>query len=302
MTLVIWQIQCSPPAEPDVTPPVVLVLYPYEGSVISGSVNVSVDASDDGSIKRIWYYLDGDKKGQAEESHAIFELNVSEFADDQTHIIYAAAEDRDGNIGYSPQISVIISDSDDIIPPVVQIVNPLDGQVVQDTVLVVAAADDNQIVREVAFFVDGDSVFSDLHYPYEYAWPVVDFSDSTEHTVFAKAFDESGNWAVSSPVTVTIFPRSSDRDPPTVSLLYPIPETTISGIVNVWVDANDNVRVNKVEFYVDGLPFETDHSAPWGFVWDTRPLADGNEHSLYIKAYDTAGNIGTAGPFTFFIN
>jgi len=400
--MVLWQIQCTPPSEPDVTPPVVTILYPYDGSVISGVVTVSIDASDDGNIKRIWYYLDGVKMGQVEDSYAQFELDVSTMVEDQIHIIYAAAEDLNGNIGHSTQISVIISDSDDIIPPIVQIVNPLDGQVVQDTVLVVAAADDDRIVREVAFFIDGDSAHSDRFYPYEYQWPVIDFADSTEHTVFAKAFDGSGNWAISDLVTVTVFPSldrtppsiqlvyplegqilfgtvqvkvdasddkqldrveffvdgnlrltvkadttispfvynwdttpyennsqhslyakafdkagnqsafapvtytisttgSDDIIPPSVTLLYPTEGDTLTGMVNVWVDAYDNVAVSRVVFFVDGVQSTTDQVAPWGFTWDTRPLADGGNHTLYIKAYDYAQNFGAAGPYVFII-
>ena len=303
LSIMLLNTQCTPPSEPDVTPPVVIVLYPYEGSVISGVVNISVTATDENNIRSVWCYLDGENVGRVENTNgAIFELDVSSEADDQIHIIFAAAEDKNSNIGYSDPMSVIISTTDDLVPPVVEIVNPLNGQVVQDSVLVVASADDDRIVREVTFFIDGDSLFSDTVYPYEYFWPVVDYTDSTEHTVFAKAYDGSGNWAVSIPVTVTIFPRSVDRDPPEVTLLYPVENGTLTGTVNVWADVNDNFEVSYVEFYVDGILTSTDHNAPWGFAWDTRAWADGAVHTLYIKAYDTAGNIGTQGPVTFIIN
>jgi hypothetical protein len=295
-------MQCAPPSEPDVTPPVVIVLYPYEGSVISGIVNVSISATDENNIRKLWCYLDGVNIGSVENTNGtVFELDVTSKADDQIHTIHAAAEDNNGNLGYSVQVSVIISTTDDIVPPVVEIVNPVEGQVVQDTVLVVASADDDRIVREVAFFIDGDSVLADSIYPYEYLWPVVDFTDSTEHTVSAKVYDGSGNWAVSVPVAVTIFPRSVDRDPPVVNLLYPVADDTLTGTVNVWADVIDNFEVSYVEFYVDGVLTRTDQNPPWGFAWDTRAWADGAAHTLYIKAYDTSDNIGTQGPVTFII-
>ena len=298
-----FHMQCAPPSEPDMTPPVVIVLYPYEGSVISGVVNITVSATDENNIGTIWCYLDGENVGRVENTNGtIFEIDVSSKADDQIHIIYALAADKNGNIGYSERMSVIISTTEDIVPPVVEIVNPVEGQVVQDTVLVVASADDDRIVREVAFFIDGDSVLTDFIYPYEYLWPVVDFTDSTEHTVLAKAYDGSGNWAISIPVAVTIFPRSVDRDPPVVTLLYPVADDTLTGTVNVWADVIDNFEVAYVEFYVDGVLTITEQNRPWGCAWDTSAWADGAIHTLYIKAYDTAGNIGTQGPVTFIIN
>ncbi|MFC2087965.1 Ig-like domain-containing protein [Calditrichota bacterium] len=297
--LMMIQIQCTIPEPDDITPPVVAVIYPYTGSILSGNVDVLVESTDNEEVSKVWIYIDDVMVTAKGGRSATFNVDLSPYADDQTHMIQGAAEDKSGNRGYSAQILVTISDSPDIVPPTVTIVNPQGGQQVQDTVTVLAAADDDRIVREVAFFVNGDSVFSDNLYPYRYDWITTNLADSTSHSIVAKAFDGSGNWTLSAPVTVTVFPRG-DRIAPTVVLLYPAAGSVLSGTVVVQVDAADNTAVTKIEFYVDGDSVATDTNSPWGFSWNTSSLSIGS-HTLYIKAYDAAGNVGTSGNLTFTI-
>lgn len=298
------QWRCSLPTLDDVTPPTVLIIYPYEGSVLSGTVNISIESNDDKEIIKVWYYLDGNLREYASVSNPKFQLNITPLADDRKHILVAAARDKAGNTGYSTSISVTFSESDDVTPPVVQILNPLNGQTVQDTVHVVASASDDRIVREVAFFIDGDSVLSDLIYPYEYFWSVVDFADSSEHTVFAKAYDGSNNWSVSTLITVHV-DLSLDKTPPTVQLIYPVVGQILSGEVAVKVDAIDDKQLQRVEFYIDGVLESTiytdTNSSPFAFLWDTSPYEANSQHILFFKAFDMAGNQSVNTPITFTI-
>jgi hypothetical protein len=296
--LVLIQYQCSIPEVDDIDPPVVSIIYPYAGSVISGNTNFLVESTDNDKVERVWIYIDDQVKASQNGGAATFEIDVSPSADDQVHLIQAAAQDKSGNKGFSPQVFVTISDSPDLVPPTVSIVNPLTGQQVQDTVKVLASANDDRIVQNIAFFVNGDSVFNDNVYPYEYDWVTTNLADSTSHSIFAKAFDQSGNWALSTPVTVTVFPRG-DRTPPVLALLYPPAGSAIQGIVNVVVDALDDVEVDSVQFFVDGVLEITDITEPWDFPWNTAPFDSGTVHTLYMKGFDTSGNIGTAGPFSF---
>ncbi len=295
--VIILQLQCTLPEPDDITPPVVAVIFPYNGSVLSGTSKILVEATDDEDVSKVWIYLDDSLVASNNSRSGSFDIDVTDYTDDQTHIIQAGALDESGNRGYSAQILVTISDSPDNVPPTVAIVNPQGGQQVQDTVTVLASADDDRIVKEVAFFVNGDSVFSDNLYPYKYDWITTGLADSTSHTIVAKAFDQSGNWSYSAPITVTVFPRG-DRTSPVVTLLFPNAGSVLSGIVNVIVDATDNIAVTRMEFYVDGILVDTDINSPWGFPWETDSLTVGS-HTLYIKAYDAAGNAGISDNIIF---
>jgi len=88
--------------------------------------------------------------------------------------------------------------------------------------------------------------------------------------------------------------KADDTTPPTVEITYPVQDSNVSGQVVIVADANDNEVVDKVEFYVDGQLKGTDTESPWEYLWDTSPVADGNQHSLYAKAHDEAGNTASS--------
>ena len=54
--------------------------------------------------------------------------------------------------------------------------------------------------------------------------------------------------------------------------------------------ASDNVRVARVSFYVDGVLYKTDTSAPYSVSWQSRKWSNGS-HSITGKAFDAAGNV-----------
>jgi hypothetical protein len=213
--------------------------------------------------------------------------------DGLSHQIIAFAKDPEGNVGVSEQVNFVIAETEDIIDPTVAIVNPQNNQTVEGTVRVAAEAKDERSIQKVAFFVDGDSMGVDSSYPYTYDWNTIPFADSTEHTLFAKAFDSGNNTAISDVVTVTVYPHTSkDIIPPTVSILYPISGSTVSGTINVVADIQDNGTIAKAEFYIDGELVGEKTEAEWEYSWNTASKADSRTHSVYVKAYDSAGNVG----------
>ncbi len=292
--------RCSIPEPEDVIPPVVAVVYPHEGAVVSDNVNVLIAASDNDEVDKVWYYLNGVKINETGSSPYTMPLNIANLEKNVNHVIQAGAVDKNDNTGYSAAVNFTVAETPDIIEPVVTIVNPQPGQVVEGTVKILAHAVDERSIQKVAFFINGDSVENgaDQSYPYSYDWNTSGLSDSTEHTIFAKAFDGGNNTAVSPVISVTVYPRSRDAgdlEAPGARILYPVDGSIVTGVIAVSVDLADNVGVARAEFYVDGaLENEADNPAtPWQFNWDTSAKADSAAHTLYVKAYDEAGNIGT---------
>ncbi|MBD3226519.1 MAG: hypothetical protein GF313_17470 [Caldithrix sp.] len=297
---ILWFLNaCSLPEPTDDIPPVTLMVYPYEGAVISSDITVRIDAHDDDEISKVWFYIDGTKYGDITKSPYEQELSIDGFEKGVTHVIQSAARDKEGNASYSPPVRFTIAETPDVIDPSVIIVNPQGGQVVEGTVRIVAHAEDERSIKNVGFFINGDSVGNDFQYPYTYEWNTSNFSDSTEHTIFAKAFDSGNNVAVSPVIGVTVYPRSveaPDVTPPTAFFLYPVTGSTITGEITVSADLYDNEEVVKSEFYVDGIKERevTNPDSPWIFNWNSTNKADSTLHTLYIKAYDEAGNTGTS--------
>ncbi len=92
-------------------------------------------------------------------------------------------------------------------------------------------------------------------------------------------------------------PPPGDKTPPSAGITAPLNGATVSGRVNVSVNATDNVGVTGVELYVDGVLRGTDHTAPYNFTWDSTQVADG-KHQLVAAAYDAAGNVGKSSAVT----
>jgi hypothetical protein len=84
-----------------------------------------------------------------------------------------------------------------------------------------------------------------------------------------------------------------DVTPPTVSLISPAANSTVSSIVTLQVSATDNIGVASVSATVDDGPLGTAQAAPYSFSWDTRNSANGS-HVLAVRAQDAAGNVGTS--------
>ncbi|WP_239031628.1 Ig-like domain-containing protein [Geomonas diazotrophica] len=102
------------------------------------------------------------------------------------------------------------------------------------------------------------------------------------------AYNSSGVESVYSNVV-----QVKEMVPPVVGITSPSASATVTGSVAVWVSAVDNVGVSNVELYVNGNLLASGNSAPYAFNWPTASLAPG-QYTLTAKAYDAAGNVGTA--------
>jgi hypothetical protein len=300
-----FTISCNMPEINDVIPPVTAVIYPYEGAVISANTNLILGATDDEGVSLVWCFIDGVKVGEASAAPYTIALNIGGYDKKVSHVIQAAAQDKSGNVGYSSVVSFIIADSKDIINPTVLILNPQAGQAIRGNINILAYAVDERSVQKVVFFIDGDSAGAgriDNVYPYQYLWNTTSYADSASHAIFAKVWDGGNNSAISPVVTVTVYPPSVETDDiaPSAAFLYPVSQSIVTGTVKVSVDMRDNIAVIKSEFFVDGiLTKSVDNPVnPWIFDWDSSPQADSSLHSLYVRVYDAAGNIGTTGVLT----
>jgi len=84
-----------------------------------------------------------------------------------------------------------------------------------------------------------------------------------------------------------------DKTPPQVTIINPKNGQVVSDTVKIQVKATDNVGVLKVEYYIDGKKVGENTKSPYEYNWDTTQYENGN-HTIQVKAYDKAGNVGNA--------
>lgn len=230
-------------------------------------------------------------------------VNQGSFADGTTAYLYVI--DASGNVSAGKQISFGSSGttsppSSDSTPPVVSLTNPLAGATLNSSISVSASASDNVDVDRVEFYVDGVLSNTDITSPYSYSWDTTSVANGT-HKLIAKAFDAAGNSGQSSEITVTVSNAIVDSTPPTSSITSPSAGSALSGNAAVAATATDNVAVTKVELYVDGSLIGNDTTSPYSFVWNTSAIANG-VHTLFVKAYDAAGNVGQSSTISVMVN
>lgn len=83
--------------------------------------------------------------------------------------------------------------------------------------------------------------------------------------------------------------QASDAASPTVRVTSPSNGATVSGVVPLAATADDDVRVEKVDFWIDGVLRRIDRASPYTYSWDSRTAPAGT-HRIEARAYDIDGN------------
>ncbi len=256
---------------------------PVHNAAVRGVVPVAAVAADGQAVTRVEFYADGTRFGT--DTSAPFEstwdsTSVAEGA----HTLAAKGYDSTGRLlGTSPSVVVNV----DRTLPDAALTSPAPGSLLRDQVLLQATASDTVGVAKVEFYVDdGTLIGTDTSAPYSVTWNSWAVT-SGAHTLTVKAHDGAGNVRTSPGVGVTV-----DNTPPSTSIDSPRANSYIRGTVPIQATVSDNHEVVRVEFYADGTLLGTDTTAPYEESWDTTTVVAG-EHTLTLKAYDPAGNVGT---------
>jgi hypothetical protein len=198
-------------------------------------------------------------------------------------ILFAFAGDAAARIG------LIV---DDTVPPRVAISEPAAGANVTGTLTVAVTASDDVQVAAVEVKVDSGS-----YKPATNAnglWTVMlDTAGyaNGDHTLTARATDSSGNraWA-SRAVTFQNSARTSDLQPPTISIEQPAGGSTVQGAFTVAGSAADDLQLETVEVRVDEGAYRlATGTSAWALSIDSGAYGEGT-HIVRARATDSSGN------------
>ncbi len=88
--------------------------------------------------------------------------------------------------------------------------------------------------------------------------------------------------------------RIIDATAPTVSITSPANGASVSGAINITVNASDNLAVTSVSLSIDGGgTISSNNTAPFTNSWNSATVANGS-HTLKVTASDAAGNKATS--------
>ena len=188
----------------DTTAPVASISSPANKSTISGSINVSVNATDNIGVSRVELYIDAQLVGQSTGACAVFPLNTASYTN-STHTLQARAYDAAGNVGTS-SISVTVSNvAADTVAPTVAITSPANGATVTKTQKITVCSSDNVAVTKLEIYLDGllacTTTSSRMASSVSFSWSTSTLSAGS-HTLQSYAYDAAGNVGASAVVTV----------------------------------------------------------------------------------------------------
>jgi hypothetical protein len=105
----------------------------------------------------------------------------------------------------------------------------------------------------------------------------------------------AGRSASSNVVTVTAPTVAVDATAPVVTVVSPARNARVSGVVRVVATATDEVGVVRMDLRTSsGAVLATASSGTLTYEWNTAGLKRGSTQTLTVRAWDAAGNVGSA--------
>ena len=273
----------------DTTPPSVGFTAPSNGATVAGTVGVSVSASDNVGVSRVDFYMGSQFMGSRNAAPYSLSWNTTASVDGN-YTWKAVAYDAAGNSAESTVGVTVLNNPADTTPPSVGFTSPANNATVSGNVSVSASASDNVGVAKVEFYVNNQLVASSTSAPYSFNWATSNGADGL-YNLRAVAYDQAGNTSQST-INVTVKnAQDSDTEAPSVQITSPRDGDKAGNRLSVTVDATDNVKVVRVELYVDGELVGVDTGGPFAWNLNTRKWAKGS-HVLQARGYDAAVNVG----------
>jgi hypothetical protein len=174
-------------------------------------------------------------------------------------------------------------------PPSVTISTPAPSAILRAVVIVQGNATAPTSLSSIELWVDGAKTSTTTASSFSFNWDTTAATNGP-HTLTVKAYEPSG---VSGQASVNVSVTNYTATPPTVAISTPANASTVAGLVPVQGSATGSLAVVSIQLIVDGTPSTTTSSSPFSFGWNSSLASNGN-HTLTVKASDTAGNVGQA--------
>lgn len=279
----------------DIDPPVVSLLSPFSGAVVSGTVVFSASATDNVGVRGVLFKVDGVRVGTEDFIAPYSVVWNSQYAVKGTHSVWAEARDAAGNKTATPIATITVTAVPDLSAPTIPI--GLFARAISSTQIDLSwyAARDNIGVVGYRVYQNNDPIVTVTSTRYSN----LGLQASTTYTYRVSALDAAGNESVQSAIVTARTlgaPSTStaDRVLPVVGISAPALNASLSGTVAVSATASDNIGVVGVQFQLDGTNLMVeDTSSPYGIFWNTQTVANGI-HELKAVARDGAGNRGVS--------
>jgi thiol-disulfide isomerase/thioredoxin len=260
--------------------------------IVDGEIEVHVSAiSEKSEIKNVFYRWDQEnwKDSGLGEFNGEFSLSIdTEAVDNGEHELAIMVVDRGASMVKTIDLEILNDDD----PPVLEIISPDEGEIVEDIILLeVEATDDNQ-VSDVEYRVNQEN-WRKMYYnegdSYIASWNTQGANAGNgDHQITFRASDLTPNWAQKS-VNITVF-NEEDITYPYLEIIMP-KEEFYNSRISIEVEASDPDGISTVQYRIDNgswRTLDTDDSDTFTSTWT--PFEDG-WHWLDVRAEDSQGYV-----------
>jgi hypothetical protein len=150
------------PPDADTTPPTVSITSPTDSETLSGVASITTQASDDKSVAKVIFQLDGEPIAVDSTSPYSWELDTSGYGDG-SYTISAIAVDSSGNSSSEAKVLVAFKNSttsSDTNGPALTLLSPIDSAEYTKKADIHVKASDESGVSKISVYVDGKLVAS----------------------------------------------------------------------------------------------------------------------------------------------
>ena len=288
--------------------PIGYIKNPITGQTVNGLVSIEVEATDNKAIQYVSIFINNEIKITHLSEPYNYSWNTELEPDDLVYSIYAVIVDVDNNRTTIPPISVTVNNQlpIDVTPPTGALTSPPAGSTVFGNASIQVTAADDQLVDYIEFYIDGnlDGIYdcSGPSCSASYDWNTTTESEG-EHVIQVILVDGWNNNTVLTPISVLVDNIDQDEIHPTAVITEPASGQTINGNVLIETLVNDNLEIDKVEFYINGEFVYTDSTAPdYNYLWNTDSLPDDENYVISIIAFDDVGNEGPSTAITVYLD
>ena len=157
------------PAEPDTTPPIVVITNPADRAILSDSVLVTIFATDNDEVELVQLFINDSLVLDSAKAPYEYKWNTADYEEDEFHNLRARAVDFAQNDNQTSPVRVTV-DNIDNIKPTGSLLYPFSGQILNGSVSIIAEANDNDSLKSVVYYINGDSVGVKNSPPFIYEW------------------------------------------------------------------------------------------------------------------------------------
>jgi len=271
--------------------PSLQVLKPTQNEVIAGYYTSRISATDNTAIKNVELSLDGTLKYTSKTGIFEYYFNTGDYKNGPHFLSVKACDIYDNCVSKNVDFVIHNDNSDDTLPPGIDILAPNDGDTITGKTEIKVKAWDNFKLRSVDFYIDNVSLDNNKKRPFVALLDTRKLADGI-HIIKAVAEDLRHNKGEAR-ITITTKNGVIDTQAPMITVTSPLKHSHHKKSFYIRAEATDNTMVTKMEAYLDGKLIGSANGNKLNIKIKRKMISpDQEQHTLSIFGYDASGNKG----------